>query len=123
MSYASGSHKAGFLGLCPPNDGAMDQFEQNINARGFAIHNYGSFCAGDIAAHAGQTLHSSRKNRSRRLREVIIIIYFADGARVVDPSSLPPGGPRLETLLPGRRPGEPADGPATPLVYSRSWDQ
>jgi len=120
MSYATGSHKAGFMGLCGPDDESMSRFEQKVRNRGFAIHNYGSFNAGDIAAHSGKTLHSSRKNRSSRMREVLIIIYFADGARVIDTSTLPPGGPPLEVLLPGVRPGDLANGPLTPLVYSRS---
>jgi hypothetical protein len=122
MNYASGSHKAGFLGMCPPDDASMDRFEAGIKSRGFEIHNYGNFPAGDIAAHAGRTLHSSRKNRSERLREVLILIYFADGARV-DDSKMAPGGPSIQTLLPGMRPGGLANGPLTPLVYDRSWKQ
>jgi hypothetical protein len=120
MSYFDGSHKAGFLGLCGPGDESMSAFENNVSRAGYRVSNYGSFAAGDLAVHAGQTLHCSGRNRSDRLREVIIILYFADGARVTDSSKLPPGGPPLEVILPGLRPGDPAAGPLTPLVFSRN---
>lgn len=119
MSYFDGSHKAGFLGLCPPDDASMSKFAHKVAQSGYNVSNYGAFAPGDLAAHAGQTMHGSGKNRSDRMREVIIIIYFADGARITDGSQMPKGGPPLEVLLPGARPGELADGPGTPLVFSR----
>ncbi len=120
MSYFDGSHKAGFLGLCGPGDKSMATFEGRVSQAGYHVSNYGSFQAGDLAVHAGQTLHCSGRNRSDRLREVIIILYFADGARVTDSSQLPPGGPPLEVILPGMRPGDLAESALTPLVFSRS---
>jgi hypothetical protein len=119
MSYFDGSHKSGFLGLCAPDVQSMSRFECKIAQSGLTVSNYGSFAAGDLAVHAGQTLHSSGKNRSDRLREVMIIIYFADGARVIDSSRLAAGGPPPDVILPGKAPGDLADGPLTPLVFNR----
>ncbi|WP_437664959.1 phytanoyl-CoA dioxygenase family protein [Sorangium sp. So ce1182] len=129
MSYVTGSHKAGYLGTSQGDDESMDRFEEEMREKGLRISSYGSFEAGDVAAHMASTLHSSRTNASRRLREVVVIVYFADGARVSAETPLPPGAPapefyaniiqrqNRETSLPGCRPGDLAAGPMTPLVY------
>ena len=69
-----------------------------------------------------------------RMREAMVIVYFADGARLAEDAPLKPGAPPQEfyarmirqqnrtTSLPGLRPGDRAEGPMTPLVYSRSRD-
>lgn len=118
MSYATGSHRAGALGFSGASDAEMERFETSMRERGFAIANYGRFAAGDVAVHAGWTLHSARTNRSAETREVLIIIYYADGARV---AAVPraPGVPSLDELLPGAVPGELAAGELTPVVYRR----
>jgi hypothetical protein len=116
MSYVSGSHRAGPLGFSAPGDEAMDRFETAMHAKGFDIATYGHFAAGDVAVHHAWTLHSARTNRSHETREVLIIIYFADGARVIEPPQAP-GVPTLGSLLPGMKPGDLAAGELTPLVF------
>jgi ectoine hydroxylase-related dioxygenase (phytanoyl-CoA dioxygenase family) len=131
MSYVTGSHKAGYLGTSNGDDPAMDRFEEEVQAKGFQLHNYGTFKSGDLAAHSAWTLHSSRTNTAPLMREAMVIVYFEDGARLVDESPLPASAPPQEfyarmirqqnrtTSLPGVKPGDLAAGPMVPVVYSR----
>ena len=41
--------------------------------------------AGDATFHAGWTIHSAGGNASETVREVMTVIYFADGARICEP--------------------------------------
>lgn len=135
MSYVTGSNRAGYMGTSNGDDASMDSFEERVRAGGFRIFNYGSFQAGDVAVHSAWTLHSSRTNTSSLMREAMVIVYFADGARLVADPELTPGSPPQEfyarlirqqnrqTSLPGLNPGDLARGPMTPLIYSRSRDE
>jgi ectoine hydroxylase-related dioxygenase (phytanoyl-CoA dioxygenase family) len=134
MHYVTGSHKAEYLGTSNGDDASMDSFEEELRGKGFQIANYGHFDVGDIAAHWASTLHSSRTNEAPVLREIVVIVYFADGARVAPEKPLVKGAPPSEfyaniiqrenraTSLPGLKPGDLAAGAMTPLVYSRAWD-
>ena len=41
--------------------------------------------AGDATFHAGWMIHSAGENVSETVREVMTIIYFADGTRISEP--------------------------------------
>ena len=134
MSYVTGSHRADYLGTSNGDDASMDAFEAEVRGKGFAVDNYNTFDAGDIAVHWASTLHSSRTNTSPLLREILVIVYFADGARVSPERPLTRQSPPSEfyatliqrenraTSLPGLKPGELAAGAMTPLLYHRAWD-
>lgn len=134
MNYVTGSNRAGYMGTSNGDDASMDRFEDDVRAKGFEVFNYGAFDVGDVAVHSAWTLHSSRSNTSPRMREAVVIVYFADGVRLAEDAPLVPGAPPQEfyarlirqqnrkTSLPGLRPGDVAAGPMTPLVYSRSQD-
>jgi ectoine hydroxylase-related dioxygenase (phytanoyl-CoA dioxygenase family) len=135
MSYVTGSNRAGYMGTSNGDDASMDSFEEEVRARGFEVFNYGTFQRGDVAVHSAWTLHSSRTNTSPLMREAIVIVYFADGAALIKDPELTPSTPPQEfyarlirqqnrqTSLPGLKAGDLAQGPMTPLVYSRSWDE
>ena len=40
--------------------------------------------AGDATFHAGWTLHRAMPNTSNQMREVMTIIFFADGSRLLE---------------------------------------
>ncbi len=132
MSYVTGSNRAGYLGTSNGDDRSMDAFEASLKGRGFDIFNYGEVDAGEVAVHSAWTLHSSRSNTSPVMREAIVIVYFADGARLTADPPLGPGAPPQEfyarmirdqnrrTSLPGLRAGDLAAGPTAPLVFSRT---
>lgn len=132
MDYATGSHHANnFLGASGVEDAEMDAFETVLRAKGFPVANYASFEVGDVAVHYAATMHSSRKNRSDRRREVLVAAYYPDGTRVA--GDLPTSQQGSETekfinfartknremVMPGLVPGDLAEGPALPLVYRR----
>ncbi len=43
--------------------------------------------AGDASWHYGNTIHSAPANDSDQMREVMTVIYMADGARVSEPKN------------------------------------
>jgi ectoine hydroxylase-related dioxygenase (phytanoyl-CoA dioxygenase family) len=43
--------------------------------------------AGDATFHAGWTLHCAPGNKSTQMREVMTIIFMADGAKVMPPKN------------------------------------
>jgi ectoine hydroxylase-related dioxygenase (phytanoyl-CoA dioxygenase family) len=131
MSYVTGSHTVGFISPSNGDDESMDAFEGDMSAKGYQIFNYQRLSAGDIAVHSAWTMHSSRSNTARRVREAVVIVFFADGARLVADPPLTRNAPpqeffaRLirkqnrETSLPGLKSGDLAAGDMTPLVFSR----
>ncbi|MGB8508282.1 MAG: phytanoyl-CoA dioxygenase family protein [Pyrinomonadaceae bacterium] len=135
MSYVTGSNRAGYMGTSNGDNASMDSFEEKVRSEGFEVFNYGTFQTGDVAVHSAWTLHSSRTNTSPLMREAIVIVYFADGARLIEDPPLTPTTPPQEfyarlirqqnrqTSLPGLKSGDLAAGTMTPLVYSRSWDE
>lgn len=131
MNYVTASHLHGFIGPSNGDDKSMDSFEDDMRAKGYRIFNYQRLNAGDIAVHSAWTMHSSRSNTAAQLREAIVIVFFADGARLAAERPLTSDAPpqefyaRLirkqnrETSLPGLKPGDLAAGDMTPLVFSR----
>ena len=73
--------------------------------------------AGDATFHSGRTVHAARANRSARRREVMTIIYFADGARVIEPDNEHRRAD-LDVFLPGLSGGDLAASPLNPVLYS-----
>ena len=134
MSYFTGSHAKGYLGTSNGDDESMDRFEEQLGEQGYEMFNYGTFEAGDLAAHSAWTLHSSRSNTAPLIREAMVIVYFADGARLAEePALTPKSSPQefyarlirkqnRETSLPGLAPGDLAAGEMAPLIYSRAQE-
>lgn len=116
MRFASGSHLEGYLGDMPISDDSEARFEQFVQARGYRITSSPSMRAGDATFHYGWTLHGAPPNITGRTREVMTIIWFADGARVsaLDNANR---GRDLARWLPGLKPGDLAATEMNPLVY------
>ncbi|HUP84563.1 MAG TPA: phytanoyl-CoA dioxygenase family protein [Acidimicrobiales bacterium] len=116
MTFASGSHRLGYLGNYPISDESEAAFRTMIDERGLALETYGAMAAGDTTWHAGWMLHSAAPNPTGNLRAVMTVIYFADGTRV---SPEPTEGQQLDLSiwLKGCEPGELAAGHRLPLVW------
>lgn len=115
MSFASGSHHAGSLIDLSISDESHKQFDELIARRKFPVVDY-TLSAGDATFHSGWTVHSAHANSGTRMREVITIIYFAEGTRIMQPDS-EYRKVDMEVFHPGQKPGEFAASPLNPLLY------
>ena len=116
MTFASGSHRMGYLGNYPISDESERAFRDMIAERQLELDTHGPLAAGDTTWHSGWMLHSAPANPTGLLRAVMTVIYFADGTRV---SPEPTEGQQLDlkVWLKGCKPGELAAGGHLPLVW------
>jgi ectoine hydroxylase-related dioxygenase (phytanoyl-CoA dioxygenase family) len=119
LTFATGSHAFGQLSLLSISDESQSFYSNLIKERGFKVHNVGDMAAGDCTFHAGWTLHSAPANRSDKCREVMTVIYIADGMRISKPD-YPAREHDMQAFFPGRQPGDLADTHMNPLLYSRN---
>jgi hypothetical protein len=117
MEFASSSHRLGNLGDYAIGDGSQRAFEKVVREHGLPVCKYERFAPGDATFHAGWTLHRAPGNSSDRMREVMTMIYFANGVRV---GPLDHSHRRFDrdAWLPGCEPGELAASRLNPLLYS-----
>lgn len=116
MTFASGSHKLGFLGEFPISDESDAIFKAMLDEKGLPLDSHGALAAGDATFHAGWTLHSAPPNPSDSVRSVMTVIYMADGIRVTEPVNEAQRND-MANWLTGCQPGDLAAGPRNPLVY------
>jgi ectoine hydroxylase-related dioxygenase (phytanoyl-CoA dioxygenase family) len=87
MAFASGSHTRGSVLDYEISDKSEMEFDHYIRDNGFPIQTNESMHAGDATWHYGFTIHNATGNKSGVMREVMTIIYVADGATVVTPKN------------------------------------
>ena len=95
------------LPLMEISDASEEIISNYVQEKGFEIVAQKSMKAGDATFHRGWTLHAAPGNDSNTMREVMTIIYFADGAKVIDPQNEHQEADRQRWLM-GQRPGEKA---------------
>ena len=115
LTFASGSHKAGFVCNLAISDESEALLEQLIQKKGYPTSRPKTMEAGDASWHYGWTLHSAPGNLSATTREVITIIYYADGALVTEPQNEHQENDRMR-WLDGLTPGSPAASKLNPLL-------
>ncbi|HUR98798.1 MAG TPA: phytanoyl-CoA dioxygenase family protein [Pyrinomonadaceae bacterium] len=115
VRFATGSHEYGAVENVGISDESEERFARFVSENQFEIANASFMKAGDATFHLGWTIHSAGANRSDKMREVMTIIYFADGARVTEPNSMHQQAD-LETWLGGRLPGDAADSESNPIM-------
>jgi ectoine hydroxylase-related dioxygenase (phytanoyl-CoA dioxygenase family) len=118
MTFASGSHRLGYLGQFEISDRSEEEFSRLISERNIPLNTHGAMAAGDATFHAGWTLHGAPPNPTGTMREVMTVIYFADGLRAIEPDH-PARAFDLKIWLPGVQPGELAASEINPIVYRR----
>jgi ectoine hydroxylase-related dioxygenase (phytanoyl-CoA dioxygenase family) len=118
LTFASGSHKEGYLGDQHISDTSHEYFDQLVVERGFPTVRR-EMKAGDATFHAGWTLHSAPGNQSDRARQVITVVFYADGCFTYNPMGNPHREGDFAAYMPGVQPGELAVSPLNPLLYSR----
>jgi ectoine hydroxylase-related dioxygenase (phytanoyl-CoA dioxygenase family) len=115
LTFASGSHCDGELLSMAISDASERELSAIVKERGYRIAR-AAMKMGDATLHSGWTLHTAPPNRTDRLREVMTVIYFADGTRIIEPDN-PHRPADLTRWFPGQRPGEIAASALNPLLY------
>jgi ectoine hydroxylase-related dioxygenase (phytanoyl-CoA dioxygenase family) len=115
MRFASGSHKHGAVKSVEISDESETFYSEYISQHGFPIDGPTAMSAGDATFHLGWTIHSAGPNRTSRMREVMTIIYFADGARIIEPTDEFQRAD-LDAWFPGQKPGEVAGTLLNPVL-------
>lgn len=117
LRFARGSHRIGLAPIENISDISEAAFSEIIAKHGFPIDNLPPVVLGDVSFHHGRTIHGAYPNTLDRPRFVLALHFFADGARLKAPTT-----PTMDRLFrnaaPGRAPGDPADSPRWPIVYS-----
>lgn len=115
LTFASGSHRRGLVDELAISDTSDAELARYVRDGGFRVSQAQGMAAGDATFHLGLTIHCAGENRTSRLREVMTVIYFADGAAATEPVNQHQAAD-LIAWLDGRGPGEAADGPLNPVI-------
>ena len=115
LTFASGTHEKGFVGDVAISDESEKMLDAYVKQNGFTVTRPQTMNAGDATWHYGWTLHCAPGNASPTTREVMTIIYFADGAKVITPKNENQEADRQRWLC-GAAPGTKAASALNPLV-------
>jgi ectoine hydroxylase-related dioxygenase (phytanoyl-CoA dioxygenase family) len=117
LTFASGSHRDGFAENIPISDESETALQKYIRLKEYPITRAETMQAGDATWHYGWTLHNAPGNSSAdTTREVMTIIYFADGAKITPPENKHQENDR-HRWLDSLNPGDLANSKLNPLVY------
>jgi ectoine hydroxylase-related dioxygenase (phytanoyl-CoA dioxygenase family) len=117
MEFGSGTQRRPALAELAISDESEAFFARLAASGEFPVTEPVPMAAGDATFHAGWTLHRAMPNTSSRMREVMTIIFFADGTRLVEARYEERRSP-FQSLFPGLSPGDVAASDVTPIVYS-----
>lgn len=117
LTFASGSHRQGSAATLAISDESEEFYRKLVAEKRFPIVRH-EMAAGDATFHSGWTIHSAPGNSSTMVREVMTVIYFEDGVRILEPQN-PHQPADLARWLPGLKPGDIAASRLNPLVYSK----
>lgn len=118
LTFASGSHKSGFMGSIEISDRSQSEYDMLVKEKGYPVRNQ-VMKAGDATFHSGWTLHCAPGNAGTTTREVMTIIYYADGVNILPVLDNKNRENDLDSWFPGVKIGEPALSRLNPLLYSR----
>ena len=121
MQFASGAHRLGYIANRGISDDSEAFYERFVADEGLDITDTRTARAGDASFHAGWALHRALPNRSSVRREVMTVIYFADGARITNPVR-PEARGDLHAWLGDLPPGAPAATRLNPVVWPAAVD-
>lgn len=116
LTFASGSHKKGVIENIAISDTSEELLNQYILNQAYCIHREKFLQAGDATWHYGTTLHHAPGNQSAITREVMTVIYFADGAKITEPIN-PHQEDDRRTWLGDLPIGSLANSELNPIVY------
>lgn len=115
LTFAAGSQLKGNVFDHVISDESEDAFENYVRTNRFIISRPSAMKAGDATWHHGFTIHNAPGNNSQTRREVITIIYYADGATVSQPKHKWQENDHQKWLM-GKPVGEIADSELNPAI-------
>jgi hypothetical protein len=115
LAFASRSHVDGALSDIGISDASEEHFDRLLPELGLAIDEPVAMRAGDASFHSGWTVHKALGNTADRMREVMTVIWFADGLPVLEPANSAQAND-LASWLPGLAPGDLAASPDNPAI-------
>ena len=115
LTFASRSQELGFLGNLAISDDSEKILGNIVKEKGYPISRAKTMKAGDATFHAGWTLHSAPSNKSDTMREVMTVIYMADGAQVTEPKNDNQEADRQRWLM-GKEIGTLIDSTLNPII-------
>ena len=118
LVYGTGTHRLGHLGEFEASEESERIFRQLIADKGIPLETHGVMAAGDATFHTAWTLHGAPENTTGTMREVMTIIWFADGLRGIEPQH-EWHRKDYDKWLPGLQPGEVAATELNPVVWRR----
>ena len=98
------------------SDASEEVISYYVTEKGFEIVAQQTMKAGDATFHRGWTLHAAPGNHSNTMREVMTIIYFADGASVIEPQNKHQEADRVRWLS-NKAPNQLANSDLNPVLY------
>ncbi len=116
MIFASGSHHHGPLASISISEESDRLYDRLVTDQGYPTQSY-DLRAGDATFHSGWTAHAAHANQGDRDREVMTVIYYADGTRILEPDN-DFRKVDLATFHPDQKPGEKAASALNPLLYT-----
>ena len=87
LTFATGSHTKGAIFDYEISDESEKEFDRYVRENGFEISRATTMKAGDATWHYGFTIHNAPSNNSDIMREVMTVIYIADGAKITAPAN------------------------------------
>jgi ectoine hydroxylase-related dioxygenase (phytanoyl-CoA dioxygenase family) len=87
LTFASGSFSKGSIFDYEISDESETAFNDYVENNKFPISRAKTIKAGDATFHRGFTIHNAPGNNSNKMREVMTIIYIADGSKVSQPKN------------------------------------
>lgn len=115
LTFASGSHLSGFALDKEISDESEQDFDDIVSQKEYPVTRAQEMNAGDATWHYGYTIHKAPGNDSDKTREVMTVIYFADGAKITEPKNKWQENDH-KTWLQSQPAGTLADSPMNPLV-------
>ena len=116
MRFVKQSHNMGDLMGVSINEKSEDHYDKIIEEKKLEVVELNSIDAGDCTFHFGWTIHGAGLNKSDKIREAMVVTYYADGSRVGKLDTKDRKGD-AELFLGGKKAGEIADHPMNTIVY------
>ncbi len=118
LAFSLGSQRTDFGRELPISDQSEAEIGRRLKLSDLPILETG-YDLGEVSFHSGWCFHRAGGNRTTRPREVMTIIYFADGTRLAEPVTRYHRHDR-DSWLPGSVVGQPIATRLNPLIWSRT---